>query len=354
MLREAAVFVIGLCAGCDALFGLDRLDDPTADGARSRRIVITQATDEVLADFPVSIVLAADPDLADLAQPDGADIRFETPDGAALPFELVAYEQGSVEAWVRVTLPRSTEIMMRYGGTPSLHDATAAWSDRFEAAWHFVETAGGAKDSTRHDHDLLPATSIEPGAATGVVGGARAFAEPAVGAKEGLCASPSDVIDFQQESFSFAMWLRAGATQAGIYDQAFDAGGVTTGLAGFALELTQSNFQAQVADSGSGYANISLDNGTRSTWIHVAVVVDRTTDVVNTYIDGKVATTEATPQLVTAIYNERRMCMAGFDGYSGDLDEPRVYHGTLSAAWLDAEFDNIRSRNEFVQVGPPQ
>lgn len=348
------VAALALCAGCDALWGLDHLGDPTtADGARSRPIVITQASDEVLTDFPVSIVLTADPDLADLAQPDGADIRFETPDGAALPFEVVAYDQGSLEAWVRVTLPRSTEITLRYGGAASPHDVAAAWSDRFEAVWHFAEAAGGAKDSTRHDHDLLPATSIEPGSATGVIGAARTFLDPAVGAKEGLCASPNDVIDFQLASFSFAAWLRAGAMQVGIYDQAFDAGGVTNGLAGFALELTQSNFQAQVADSGSGYANISLDNGTRSTWIHVAVVVDRKAGVVSTYIDGKLATMELTPQLATAIYNERRICMAGFDGYTGDLDEPRIYHGTLSAAWLDAEYDNIRSRSEFVQVGPP-
>lgn len=216
----AIVALLGALGACDQVYNLTR---PDTSGVRT--IVITQNSDETLVDFPVSIVIDH-PDLDSKARADGADIQFESVDGEPLPFELVSYEKGHLEAWVRVTLARRTEIVMRYGGDTVVPDPTAAWGDLFSAVWHLDGDGNEEKDSTRSDNDVAtPGTRQTPAAVKGKIGGARKYMDANTEAeKSGLCGTPAHLL-VPTGSFAVSMWINAGPA-VGQWSMPFEAGGL--------------------------------------------------------------------------------------------------------------------------------
>src|SRR4051812_41928988 len=112
-----------MLAGCDALFGLDHLDDPPSDGpsdwlggyAHRKRLTIDATGD--LVDFPV-LVARNDADLIARADASGRDIVFTDGDGTVRAYEIVSFGT-TLEAWVKVPrLSSSPTIMFMYYGGP--------------------------------------------------------------------------------------------------------------------------------------------------------------------------------------------------------------------------------------------
>src|SRR5262249_43702618 len=99
--------------------------------AHRKRITISGPIAAALADFPVSIAFAGDPDLAAGALADGSDIVFTAGDATTrLDAEHVAYAAatGALEAWVRTSIDpgSATTLFMYYGGMPEA-SAQTTW-----------------------------------------------------------------------------------------------------------------------------------------------------------------------------------------------------------------------------------
>lgn len=321
-------------------------------------MTITQTTGTQLVDFPVSIV-TTDDDLALHARPDGRDIQFTDATGTMLPHEVVAYADGALEAWVRVTLDETTKIQMIYGVEPTSAPETNTWSSSFEAVWHLAETNGGARDSTGNDYDLDAATEAKtPASAAGKVGNARAFTDstdPSV--RHGLCASPTRMFDMAKESFSFSAWINAGPL-VGSFSQPFAAGGFTDGTGGFAFEMDNSVLVALVSDNpGSAHLATSFLQRPLGRWSHLAGVVDRANAQILLYLDGFQANvgpslTDGAGDVLGNVVTEAPICVGAEQGYAGLVDEVRVYNTLITPEWIRAEFKNVDDRETFVRIDP--
>src|SRR5215470_5159291 len=137
--------VVVACAGCGRV-GFDIA--PAANGYR--KAIAVRYAGATLTNFPVSVVLAGDGDLAAHARADGGDVQFEGASGR-LDCEVVSYDAGSLEAWVRVPAIATgdTTFYVTYGGAPRAGDPAATWaSDTFAGVWHLAESGTTARDST--------------------------------------------------------------------------------------------------------------------------------------------------------------------------------------------------------------
>jgi hypothetical protein len=352
---RAVSFVVCLAGlgGCDRLLNLSVVEHPdggTIPGLRNRAITITPSTDEALVDFPLSIVLDGDEDLSLYARADGLDIGFSAADGAPLSFELVRYAAGSLEAWVKVTLAGTTQLTMSYGGGLVSSVPEDAWSNAMIAAWHLDASATG-RDSTRRGLDLMSST-IAPMTVAGMIGDGLAFTDSATAAdRTRLCGRTGDLIALGTSAFSYSVWLNAG-TQTSTFDQPFHTGGNTNGYTGFCFELEPSNFSAQLADDGTTYEQVNFVGAPRNRWVHLAAVYTPP-GTLRLFLDGVQNNVRMTLGL-GAITTDAPMCLGGDLGYTGLLDEPRIYSVPLSAAWIDAEYENVVNRTDFVRIAPPE
>lgn len=342
-MRFLAVLV--LFAGCDWAYQLSR------DDGVQRTLLITQGTDERLEDFPVSIVLD-DANLDEVAREDGRDIQFESEDGRALPFELVRYDDGELEAWVRVTLERRTTIHMTYGSdTMAIADPTETWSDRFQSVWHLDGDEREERDSTQADNDLTtPVNQPPPATAPGLTGNARKFSDASADPdKSALCAAPARLLQ-PLASFSLSMWVNLGSAVSDRWSQPFEAGGFNELNPGIAIELDGNLGSLNaIFTAGGMHTELSMTSPTYGAWTYLTVVVDVSgTTEVRLYVNA--AQTMLEHYSWTSIASLRPTCLGGGNGYEGLLDEARIYEGALTDAWIKAEYDNVNARETFVQL----
>lgn len=176
-----------------------------------------------------------------------------------------------------------------------------------------------------------------------------------------MCAPDGDVIVLGTESFSFSVWLEIATRPPGNggnnFDHPFHAGGTNNTFAGFGIQHNLSAIVGSVGD-GTNDAAVPFDQVPLQQWAHFAVVVDRPGAMLATYLDGVRANNESIAIEVPAtrsISTEQSICFGSKDfGYAGVLDEARVYRHAQSAAWIDAEVDNVKNRAAFVAFGAEQ
>jgi hypothetical protein len=339
--------ILVLACGCDRVF---LTGDPGANVRR--RITVTPTSTVPIPNFVVSVTTDRDAGLAMYARADGGDIGFIDAGGAPLPFERVHYAAGSLEAWVRIPLAGQTTLEMVYGGGPIAQNPSAVWSDDVLAAYHLDEADRSASDSTQYANDLV--SSMRPPASrAGTVGAGAGFSEDAAGFTS-LCATETQSFMLGDESISYSMWLDTQrATALGVYDTPFYAGGTNQFTSGFDLEIdnTTGAWTANFSDGSTlSQTVLSLQPFGRPT--HLGVVLDRSSQQVTLYLDGKHDVTR--PSTVVKPIDSQRLCLGNSDGadaYTGMLDEVRVYRGVKPAAWFDAEADNVLRRAQFVVIG---
>src|SRR5262245_26287173 len=107
-MRGSAVAVIRMLAAAFGRFAFGGGSGGSAgslDTLAYRKHITIDPGAVTLADFPLAVVVAADPDLAAHARPDGHDFAFVAADGETqLAFEVEHYDgaSGNLVAWVRM------------------------------------------------------------------------------------------------------------------------------------------------------------------------------------------------------------------------------------------------------------
>ena len=303
-----------------------------------KQITVTSAA--ALTDFPLGLLRVKDHDLA--AHANGDDLVVTGADGVTpLDRELVtSLVDGTIELWVRATLAPGAQTFFLYYGGVSAASSRSMWSG-MTGVWHLSDPMMmPADDSSPHGHALAaPGPMQTPMAKPGVAGNARSYdgVDDSVGIGDPLDGS----LDVGTTSFSFTLWVKS--TPAGMYDTPLWKGGTSTSEPGYCL-ITGSQYWNVKIHDGVNYVDPELGTAAQleNQWVHVAGVVDRTTQTFAGYANGALA--QSLP--ITGIgsldnafaFDIGRPSNGVFKGL---VDEVRIYPRVVSPEWIAAEYANL-------------
>jgi hypothetical protein len=367
-MRAGALGVIVGLFGCgfsphESAMPADGHDDGMGDVAPTawlagyhyrKAITVTTALTGPLADFPLGLVRAQDPELA--AHASGDDLVVTSGDALTpLDRELVTSAvNGSIELWVHVPSlrPGAQTFYLYYGGAAAT-SSRSMWSTT-AGVWHLSEPGMTAGDSGPHAHTLAASGPMQtPMPKPGIAGGARSYDgnDDSYGTGDPLDGS----LDVGTSSFSFTMWLQV-TQPAGTFDTPFWKGGTSTAEPGFCV-ITGSQYWNVKIHDGINYVDPELGTATalENQWVHVAGVVDRGAQRFTAYANGA----QASAMSITGIgsldntfnFDLGRPKPTGV--FEGMLDEVRLYPRVLTADWIAAEHANLADPS-FVGFGPEE
>lgn len=351
-MRARALILLAGVAGCDSILRLDPITPLPQATSYRKSITITNRTGMLLADQPVSIALASDPDLFGHALHDGSDVAFS--DGAnTLPFELVAYSGGSLDAWVRVPslAPGETTIYLTYGGGAVVNDPAAAWPDAYVGVWHQTSTGAISIDSTKHGHDLSARSAAMPTPVAGIAGSALAYD---AAKDEYLCSADGDGSLELATSFTYSVWVEIDQP-GGQFDMPLHKGGSDPSTPGFELQCPDGTWTANIADGTQSALAYPSTSQIRGRWVEVVIEVDRGGADVRGYLDGAQTTDQPIPSGFGSLASGEPFCL-GAEGngnypFLGSIDEARVVATLLPSAQIQFEHANLATRDQVIAVG---
>ena len=351
-----ALLVAG--AGCDQLFDIPRY---SSNAGGYRKTITIQNPGPAISDFAVNVQLSGDADLAAHARSDGGDLVFGD-DTAVYDSEIVHYDAGSLDAWVRVptiaAAPARTTFFIAYGGALRSSSPTATWASPFVAAWHLADPDTMLRDSGPNLNRLVPGAATsgtwnDPRHEPGVAGAGRRFD----GSAQLYCNTDANG-DFELgiRSFSYSEWVRvdAGST-LGV---TLHKGGDSAPQRGFDLEVTPTSANANLADGARQILVTGNEPTLDTAWTQLAVVVDRDHGIVTLLVNGS-SNTQGLGSLGSVSEPTTPVCLTTNDGassfsYHGAIDEPRIYDRAMPATWFALEYSNLTQRDQFLTIGPEQ
>jgi len=332
-----------------------------------------------LANFPLLVSLAADPDLRSTTyggrvyRADGGDIQFRAADGTTvLDHEIEDYDPvtGTLVAWVRVPIlsaSAATTVYVYYGdvGQPcGLQNPAGVWS---AASYSTVYHQKSAVDSGPLAQDAVDYGTTSAG---GQVGLARALA-PATAAYEESASTELKAAT----TFTVSAWFRANdvGSQQHILWQGYGEGrgwgdgGV--GPANQEMHLSIGNaagaadrlsfFLGSATTASAGVLSVDVPFADTSSWHHVAAVVQGldTAPSVQLYLDGApVGGPDAGTLVETSRATWDTPLRIGRPGlaqrtFDGRIDEVRVATVARTAGWVATEQANQAAPLAFYTVG---
>jgi hypothetical protein len=364
--RCAALVFLAL-VGCDRVFGIgDPYEDaragsgdedatPDAPGSYEKSITIVQPTNTPLASFPVSIAIAADPDLAaHVVDSTGADIGFVDDANNPLPCEIVQYtpSMGALDAWVLPpelpANPASLTIHLVYGGSAT-RCTTSPWPATHVAVLHGDIFGNQDLDRSGHGHNMLASPAqTAPTASPGIVGQALSFD----GVDDQMCAGDVDgSLDFGTSSFSYSIWVNT-AGSLGMMDSPFDkrTGASVTGT-GFGFYLGKGEWDAIHGDGTNTATTPVRASPSVGTWHNLVVIVYRPSTQISTLLDGAGGSVSAIPGY-GSFTSSAALCMSptAFP-YKGLVDEVQILSVPMSANWWVTAYANIANPSSMIAFG---
>lgn len=278
-------------------------------------------------DFPVLIRLHGEWFPFAGAKPDGGDIRFSTPAGAPLPYQIETWDRGAGTAsiWVKVpTLAGNARQALRmHWGNPaaaSASDGAAVFSAAagFRGVWHL---GGSLADETGATSPVNSGTQAGPG----MIGGGRRFQKgQGVLIGNSIATFPSGAGERTTQA-----WFRAEAPAA---------------LLGWGKEQSAGKQVMQLRSPPHIHMDCYFADVTGTTtmalggWHHVAHTYRSGQSKI--YVDGKLDGSSS-PALATP--TPSGMWLGGWYGnygFAGDLDEVRVSGLARSEHWVRLEYEN--------------
>jgi len=288
----------------------------------------------VVEQFPLLVRLHRDGFDFTQAKPDGADVRFTTGEGKALPHQVDEWDaaRGTASVWVRV--PRiegnaRLPLHLHWGnaGALSTSDASAVFneSNGYVGVWHM-------------DGELAPGETRTQ-SAPGMIGAARHF-EGTGGVKVGdkITGYPTG-----HEAHTTELWFRAERAGSSMF--------------GWGNSQPQGKVVFQLRgpphirmDCWFSEASIHGDEVLRlGEWQHAAFVYEKGS--ARLYIDGVPAGSSTRPGTPMKISSPASLWMGGWfneQGYRGDMDEVRISKVTRSAEWIRLQYDNQKPLQTLV------
>ena len=318
-----------------------------------------------LTNFPVSISLATDSDMAAHAQSTGNDILFTDSSGTnKLNHEIEAYNSttGQLIAWVQVpsVSPATDTVIFMYYGNPSATDQqnkTLVWDANYQGIWHLPNgTALNATDSTFHGNN---GTIGNATAAAGEIYGGASFngsnASVDLGGGSGLHITGPITA---QAWVNVTGWP-ANGYPAGLLGMGYN---YASGWTGWMLEASTDNggnhYLSWTSNNGATHGVARPSSLATGTWHQLVGTYDGSTWKM--YLDGAAngSSVDATAPVNTGDdVVAGGLSTNGFGTifpFNGLLDELRVSNTARSSDWIATEYNNQSNPANFLSVGAAQ
>jgi hypothetical protein len=316
------------------------------------------------ADFPVLVYATG---LSDILA-NGADIRFTASDGVTeLPREIESYSDGTLYAWVQVTLTKDASdasddvIYMYYGNgsasepaPDSTYGSENVWDANFKAVYHLNETVddegSGAThyDSTLHDND---GTQDGNDDATGKIASGQAFDAT----DDYINVPDASSLRLGTGNFTVAVWVEFPISGSYYWEGIVVKGFATSAPANMWGLVRWSNYTygVQYWDAGdtAGEYNADLNSGEISDGWHY-VVVTRDGSLHKMYVDSTECDSDTTTPSNLISSDPLKL---GSDmsprWFGGTIDEVRISNILRPETWLTTEYNNQSNPSAFCGVG---
>jgi len=293
-------------------------------------------------DFPLLVRLTRDFFDFTEARPNGEDIRFSTPAGQALPYQIEQWDVQSRSAIIWVRIPQikgnaKQEIKIHWGNASascaSKGKAVFDASNGHLAVWHMNGPV------TEDEVGVIKSQDAGTSAAPGMIGPARHFP----GDKGVFCGE--DITSFPTGSapHSSSVWFRGAKPNCRIlsWGKEYKQGKVQMWYNSPSKIRMDCYFSdADVRSSPS----IPLNQ-----WTHVVHTYRKGESRI--YINGVLDTEARTRAETLNIERPARMWIGGwynhFD-FIGDIDELRISGVTRSPAWVKLEYENQKALHTLV------
>ncbi len=281
-------------------------------------------------DFPLLVRLHKDFFDFTQANKDGGDLRFATPDGQRLAYQIDEWDPagGTAAIWVRIPHIRGNErqeLKIYWGKADAASESNGAAvfnaSNGYLSVWHMNEPI---KDVV----GTLPSTDVGTTAAAGVVGKGRHFA-----GKQGIfCGEKIKNYPSASDPHSTEAWFRAEQPNATLLGWGNEGGGRGSKVRMQVRSPPHIHIDSDFADvNGEGRLPMAE-------WIHVVHTYDRGEGKI--YVNGRL---DGSANPVLAIKSPARLWIGGwYNNYDfiGDMDEVRISKVARSADWVRLEFEN--------------
>ncbi len=291
-----------------------------------------------LENFPALVRLHRD--FFDFSQADamGADIRFSTPAGEPLAYEIEEWDakRGQASVWVRIPLIKGNqrqEIQLHWGkpGAASESDGKAVFgkSNGYLSVWHM-------NDPVTDVTGMLPSKDTGTTPAAGIVAQARHFpGGQGIFCGDKIAGYPSGASPHSTEA-----WFRIERPNATIVGWGNEGGGRGSKVRMQFRSPPHIKIDSDFSDVKS------VKRLPTAAWVHVAHTYAKGEGKI--YINGQLDGS-ATPLL--NIKSPARLWLGGwynnFD-FIGDLDEVRISSVTRSPDWVKLEFENQKPLQTLV------
>jgi hypothetical protein len=318
--------------------------DPGVDGFSKRRLVeIDTGLTSSLANVPIVVRLRSDGEIAAAARSDGSDIVASVDGETLLASEVAMFTSGGdLELWVEIPeLAPQMSFHIYYGGNATA--TRSPWDPtRFAGVWHLSESTTDAPDST--GRNTLNANGIV-GHEAGVFGDARSF-----GGGSGLNGGNPAELAFGMDSFSYSLWVNQSANNDP-YDIVLYKGCAKPTEPGFCYLVGTEPWSPKLMDTTGEFADPEITTGpVHDTWVHLAAVVDRPTEL-RGYVDGLRQNTDSTVGAIGSMTNDQPFQISRPDiFFTGLVDEVRIYRGVLEDDWIELEH-TMGTNPGFATVG---
>ena len=294
----------------------------------------------LLEGFP--ILLRLNRDFFDFSQAatNGADLRFSTPGGVRLPYQIEEWDPASGRAsiWVRVPRiegDRRQALRMHWGrpGAPSESKGSDVFnaSNGYQSVWHMSSNSPG-KDEVRGQELRDTGTGSSPG----VVGGARHLdGRRGLSGGNPLTNLPSGPMPHTTEG-----WFRVERPNVTLVGWGNEGGGRGTKVRMQLRSPPHVHVDSDFADVRGG-GRVPMGE-----WVHVAHTFDGTEGRV--FVNGRL---DGTNRQALEIRSPARIWIGGwYDDFDfvGDVDEVRISRRARSADWVRLEYENQRGLQRAV------
>lgn len=307
-----------------------------------RTLTIDNTGIGALTGFPLHVSLNASRISYAQARADGADLRFEDPQGTPLAYEIERWDPaGTSTIWVRVpaiATNTTTEIVMYYGNpnATDAQNATGVWDADYLGVWHLVDAKDSTATSTSANNGGTPIAAGKTGPAMDFAGGVS-----------------DDHVDTGLMTFTAEWTVEAWVNP----DTITAVGAASSPVSGFPnYMILYSCISAMFCETilfnhGNNTLTSFADyNITLQTWSYVVGRYDGAT--IRAYVNGAQVDsnpTSATPDAstVTTKIGSRSDLLGDFDG---KVDEVRISRVPRSPDYITAQH---RSMNDtYVTFGP--
>ena len=284
-------------------------------------------------EFPVLVRLHGEFFDFAAAKPNGEDVRFSTPAGVPLPYQIEQWEaaKGEASLWVRVPKIAGNarqELLMHWGnaGAVSESNGKAVFNDSngFLTVLHMGDAVKDETGSVKAEDEGTTATA-------GMIGTARHFGE-----RQGIfCGEQNQSFPVGASPHSTEAWVRAERVNGRVM-----AWGNEHGQGKVVMHfMSPPHVKMECYFSG---ADVSSEGRMPlNDWVHVFHTYEKGDSRI--YVNGVLSNASKTQNAPLAIKSPARLYIGGWYrnyDFRGTVDEVRISKLTRTADWVKLQYQN--------------